>query len=421
MIKTLLLSSLVLCGCLHGQYRVTVAGSGNKQAFIAENPSSGVNGSCYDLRTVDPGTGILHDAGQMCGLFYATGYANAGVTIETVTGDSVFQPNTTFRGPGMIVGATGPSSYIPTAGPYAAVISPSNPAYLVVEGTTGAAAIILRDGVGPTNSKMWDFIADAGGNLHFRAVNDIYGAAQDFLTISRSGLTINSATFNESLLFGGDNSYNVGSSTSAAVNVYTAGVQLGRGNARQGSATFFNPLNGNSFVMAGTNVATGGGDLVVGNLFGSGAIYPINSSTNLGYASGPFANAFVTNLTIYGTCTGCSGAAGANTALSNLASTAINTTLNTTSDIYVKTANVHVQTSGGVDLIELQYSTGTAGALLFNNSSGTNLVQFNQFGVDVANGATYNYGGLTGETHTVTTGTCTMNFSGGILTSTSGC
>jgi len=69
MIKTLLLSSLVLCGCLHGQYRVTVAGSGNKQAFIAENPSSGVNGSCYDLRTVDPGTGILHDAGQMCGLF----------------------------------------------------------------------------------------------------------------------------------------------------------------------------------------------------------------------------------------------------------------------------------------------------------------------------------------------------------------
>jgi hypothetical protein len=87
----------------------------------------------------------------------------------------------------------------------------------------------------------------------------------------------------------------------------------------------------------------------------------------------------------------------------------------------VKTANVHVQTSGGVDLIELQYSTGTAGALLFNNSSGVNLVQFNQFGVDVANGATYNFGGLTGDTHTVVTGSCTMVFSGGILTSTSGC
>ena len=174
---------------------------------------------------------------------------------------------------------------------------------------------------------MWDFIADAGGNLHFRAVNDIYGAAQDFLTISRSGLTINSATFNESLLFGSDNLYNVGSSSSAASNVFATGVSLGRGNTRQGSATFYNASNGNSFIMAGTNVATGGGDLVVGNLFGNGAIYPINSSTNLGYASGPFANAFVTNLTIYGTCTGCSAGAGANTALSNLASTAINVSL----------------------------------------------------------------------------------------------
>lgn len=105
--RTALLTTLLLAtlpSCAIAQYRVVVPGSGSQTAFIAQNPSypatpTGGYGSCFTMRVADPLNGQMHDSGRVCGAFDASGsYPSARTTIQSVTGDSVFQDVLTVKG-----------------------------------------------------------------------------------------------------------------------------------------------------------------------------------------------------------------------------------------------------------------------------------------------------------------------------------
>jgi hypothetical protein len=419
--KLTLISFLILCGCLHGQYRVVVPGTGNKQAFIAENPTKGVYGTCYDMRTADPSSGVLHDAGQVCGLFDATGYGNARVTVQTVTGDSVFQTNTTFKSQGQIIGdVSGPSWYTPPSY-YTDIVSSGNQAHAVLDGNTGTN-LIFRNGGRPSGNQVWDLATGTAGGqsaLFFRVLDDAHSSQFTWLQIVRSGNSISSVTFPEKITtegigFDADNSYDVGTGTVGARNLYASGLALGRSSAIQGTLAVNNTSAAGPFQMSGTSgIATAGADVAVGYVFGASSIYPINSSVQLGYSGARYQKVWVTDIDISGTCTGCT--AGANQSLSNLTNpTAIN------QDLFTIGKNIHVQDGSGHDLVELQ-NAGTVGNIIVSDNTGTVKVILNAFGVDVQSGLSYNVGGLTGFTGTKTAGACTLTITGGVITNVTGC
>lgn len=334
-ITAFVFATLLFTACVApSQYRVVVPGTGSKTAFIAENPTIGTNGSCFTARTTDPTTHVLHDDGRLCGAFDATGYANARMTIQTVTGDSVFQNNTTWKALGMITGDTsGPSWYTPPD-TFIDVASSGNQAHAVIDGNTGAQ-LIFREGNFSAGNKVWDIIVGPNGGqstMFFRMTDDTHSSPVSWLRVTRSGTATTQVSLPETvttriLLPEADNTYTVGTSAASYSQVYATVFNVGRGSALQGVFNIFNTTNSSAVTIAGTN-ANVGIDVGIGNLIGSASsMYPLNGSVDLGGTSHRWRKIWVSDIDISGTCTGCvSGAAAQD--LSNLTNpTAINQSL----------------------------------------------------------------------------------------------
>lgn len=437
--KKIILPCLLLSGCVHGQYRVNVPGSGQLAAFVAENSAHGANASCFSTYTWN-GTAMA-TAAQACGFYDASGNKQLSLTGGGATNLAV------------TIGATNVSSWYGTASNAMLDIAnqSGSPGVLIIEGLTGAGEVIFRNGGAGTNNKIWDII-NSSTDLHFRVFDDGFSTASDWLDVSRTGTTINSATFNETILFGSDNTYNVGSGSVAAKNVYSIGLSVGRAAALQGIIAVNNSANSNVFEFAGSNVVTGN-DVGIGTVFGAASLYPLSSSIDLGGSSNRYRKIWVNDIDIGGTCTGCT--AGANTALSNLTNpTSINQSLLFSSD---GVDNIGSLTTEADNIFARSISLGNtsnSGAASFYNGSNSNpqsltgtSVSGTSVDIKVGNaffagsfygisnvtlgnstnlwstiyGNNYNFGGNSGNSASIVIGGCTLTFTSGGLTGHSGC
>lgn len=124
---------------LMAQQQIVVPGSGEITAYIATNPTVGVNGSCYAMRTTNSVTTALVVAGRICGIFDSNSFTQARVTIQTPTASNVFIDNTTFKGKGMMIGANSapsfatspnlPFSYVEGGGYYTSINPSTSPTW----------------------------------------------------------------------------------------------------------------------------------------------------------------------------------------------------------------------------------------------------------------------------------------------------
>jgi hypothetical protein len=57
-------------------------------------------------------------------------------------------------------------------------------------GTASGAQITMSADTAPLDSKVWDNYVDSTGAMHFRLINDATASAQDWLTVSRSGVSV---------------------------------------------------------------------------------------------------------------------------------------------------------------------------------------------------------------------------------------
>lgn len=67
----------------------------------------------------------------------------------------------------------------------------------------GIAQLTWVDSAGAADAKIWDMYADSSSIFHARAVNDAVSSANDWMTVSRSGISINTVNFAGTLQNGG--------------------------------------------------------------------------------------------------------------------------------------------------------------------------------------------------------------------------
>lgn len=301
------------------QYRVVVPGTGNQSAFIAENTTPS-QGTCYELDTPTTG-GTPFLGGKICGKILPDG---GGLTFPTT--NTIF-----FELPCDLNGCTIDAAFIKANQfqfrQWASMSSNVNGqamfgsnAYLDFNSPNTIRAANTQSSLFGANAIFLNSLGDR--SIIFARYNAATTADQPIVMTESMRIDTNG-----NLVPGQDNIYTNGTQSKVWQNTYTANLSLGRAASLQGSAAFYNPTNSSFFQMTGTNTATGGGDLAVGNFIGPDAIYPANPSTDLGFSASRFRKIWVRDIDISGTCTGCSAGAGANTALSNLITTSINQSL----------------------------------------------------------------------------------------------
>lgn len=403
--------ALVATGCLHGQYKVSVPGAGLTDAFIGQNPRNGGHagsaaGVCFSTQVISPIDSLIHTASKTCGALDSAGSRYS----ETVAQEWML-------------------SNISSA--------PSDGANW---------SIFLRGAV-------LGIVAE-----QFQLVSDDHLTNTTWLEVDRSHMTVTKVAFPEtltveSLVFDADNTYSIGSGTVAPQNIFAIGLGIGRAGSHQGTLSINNTSsNPAPFSMLGTSgVATSGSDLAVGYLFGASSIYPINSSTDLGYSGGRYRKIWVNDIDLSGTCTGCGGAA---TDLSNLTNpTSINQSL-----LFSTTGfNIGSITTEAANVYSNSFSAGkpsSVGAIsIFNgsnsNPSGISGASTTGTSVDLAVGNPFfagsfyglgtvtlgnssfpwstlyvtnvTVGGAAGFNGIKVAGACTITISAGIITNVTGC
>lgn len=335
---TALFALAVLSQACLAQDRHVKTGSGPITADIVENFKTGVssgqgNGSCYALRSVDPGTGIIHTAGRLCGNFSATGYPNGTLSLQGVVGDDNF--TTVLQTQALLVtvnadilpavndtyniGSTGAyvkNGYFNGLGVGApavkqgviAIANSVNANTFAMSGTNFAGGADLAVGSLVTTSSMYPVVTN---NMDLGTAGQVWRKiyTKDIsITGTCTGCASGANTFlsnltsptsiNQDLLMSVDNTFSLGSGTAYVNNGFFTALGVGRPAVRQGTISIANTINANQFVLAGTNFA-GGADLGVGSLFATSAMYPVNNNNmDLGATGQVYRRLYVNNITV---------------------------------------------------------------------------------------------------------------------------